>query len=71
MPTLNYAATSISADPPRPSTARKANGGPTSLPGVHTVSQTEIGKKLGLPQRKVSRVIASAVKNLKDKISRH
>ena len=35
------------------------------------LSQTEIGKKLGLPQRKVSRIIASAVKNLKNRISHH
>lgn len=32
------------------------------------LSQTEIGKMLGLPQRKVSRLIASAVKSLKDKV---
>ncbi len=30
------------------------------------LSQTEIGQRLGLPQRKVSRVVASAVKSLKD-----
>ena len=35
------------------------------------LSQTEIGKKLGLPQRKVSRIIAAAVNNLRDKISHH
>jgi RNA polymerase sigma-B factor len=36
------------------------------------LSQTEIGKMLGLPQRKVSRLIASAVKSLKDRVgSRH
>lgn len=33
------------------------------------LSQTEIGKRLGLPQRKVSRTIASATKALKEKIS--
>ncbi len=30
------------------------------------LSQTEIGRKLSMPQRKISRVIASAVKSLKD-----
>lgn len=30
------------------------------------LSQTEIGKKLGLPQRKISRIVASAVKSMKD-----
>lgn len=30
------------------------------------LSQTEIGRKLSLPQRKISRVIASALKSLKD-----
>lgn len=34
------------------------------------LSQTEIGKRLGLPQRKVSRIIASSMKSLKDRISR-
>ena len=34
------------------------------------LSQTEIGKRLGLPQRKVSRIIASSVKSLRDKIAR-
>ena len=33
------------------------------------LSQTEIGKRLGLPQRKVSRIIASATKSLKKKLS--
>jgi RNA polymerase sigma-B factor len=33
------------------------------------LSQTEIGKRLGLPQRKVSRVIASAIESLKEKLS--
>jgi RNA polymerase sigma-B factor len=33
------------------------------------LSQTEIGKRLGLPQRKVSRIIASATKSLKEKLS--
>jgi len=33
------------------------------------LSQTEIGKRLGLPQRKVSRIIALATKSLKEKIS--
>ena len=32
------------------------------------LSQTEIGKRLGLPQRKVSRIIASATKSLKEKL---
>lgn len=32
-------------------------------------SQTEIGKRLGLPQRKISRIIASATKSLKEKLS--
>lgn len=36
------------------------------LPRVHALSQTEIGKRLGLPQRKVSRIIASSVKSLKE-----
>lgn len=35
------------------------------------LSQTEIGKRLGLPQRKVSRIIASSVKSLKEKLSQH
>lgn len=39
------------------------------LPDVMPASQTEIGKRLGLPQRKVSRVIASATKSLKEKLS--
>jgi RNA polymerase sigma-B factor len=34
------------------------------------LSQTEIGKRLGLPQRKVSRIIASATKSLMEKLSR-
>ena len=34
------------------------------------LSQTEIGKRLGLPQRKISRIIASSVKSLKDKFGR-
>lgn len=34
------------------------------------LSQTEIGRRLGLPQRKVSRIIASSLKSLKDRISR-
>ena len=34
------------------------------------LSQTEIGKRLGLPQRKVSRIIASSMKSLKDRIGR-
>lgn len=34
------------------------------------LSQTEIGKRLGLPQRKVSRIIASATKSLRDTLSR-
>lgn len=33
------------------------------------LSQTEIGKRLGLPQRKISRIIASAVKSLRAKVS--
>ncbi len=33
------------------------------------LSQTEIGRKLGLPQRKVSRIIASATRSLRDFIS--
>lgn len=33
------------------------------------LSQTEIGRRLGLPQRKVSRIIADSVKALKDRIS--
>jgi len=33
------------------------------------LSQTEIGRRLGLPQRKVSRIIASATKSLKEKLS--
>ncbi len=32
------------------------------------LSQTEIGKRLGFPQRKVSRIIASSMKSLKDRI---
>ena len=32
------------------------------------LSQTEIGKRLGLPQRKVSRIIASSMKSLKEKL---
>ena len=34
------------------------------------LSQTEIGKRLGLPQRKVSRIIASSMKSLRDRIGR-
>lgn len=34
------------------------------------LSQTDIGKRLGLPQRKVSRIIASSVKAMKDKFGR-
>ena len=34
------------------------------------LSQTEIGKRLGLPQRKVSRIIASSVKSLKERMGR-
>ncbi len=30
------------------------------------LSQTEIGRRLGLPQRKISRIVASAVKSLKN-----
>ena len=33
------------------------------------LSQTEIGKRLGLPQRKISRIIASATKSLREKIT--
>ena len=33
------------------------------------LSQTEIGKRLGLPQRKVSRIIASATRALRDKLT--
>jgi RNA polymerase sigma-B factor len=33
------------------------------------LSQTEIGEQLGLPQRKVSRIIASATKSLKENLS--
>ncbi|MCA1728737.1 MAG: hypothetical protein LC751_04795 [Actinobacteria bacterium] len=32
------------------------------------LSQTEIGKRLGLSQRKVSRIIVSATKSLKEKL---
>ena len=32
------------------------------------ISQTDIGKMLGLPQRKVSRIVASAMKTLKDRL---
>ena len=35
------------------------------------LSQTEIGKRLGFPQWKVSRVIASATKFLKERLSEH
>jgi RNA polymerase sigma-B factor len=35
------------------------------------LSQTEIGKRLGLPQRKISRIIASAIKTLKEKLAQH
>ncbi len=34
------------------------------------LSQTEIGRRLGLPQRKVSRIIASSMKSLKEKLGR-
>ncbi len=34
------------------------------------LSQTEIGKRLGLPQRKVSRIIASSMKSLKERLGR-
>lgn len=34
------------------------------------LSQTEIGKRLGFPQRKVSRIIASSMKSLKEKLGR-
>ena len=33
------------------------------------LSQTEIGKRLGLPQRKVSRIIAAATKSLKERFT--
>lgn len=33
------------------------------------LSQTEIGRRLGLPQRKVSRIIASSIKTLKDRLT--
>lgn len=33
------------------------------------LSQTEIGRRLGLPQRKVSRIIASSVKSLKERLT--
>ena len=33
------------------------------------LSQTEIGKRLGLPQRKISRIVASATKSLKEKLT--
>lgn len=33
------------------------------------LSQTEIGRRLGLPQRKVSRIIASSLKSLKDRVA--
>lgn len=33
------------------------------------ISQTEIGKMLGLPQRSISREIASAIKSLRDRVS--
>jgi RNA polymerase sigma-B factor len=32
-------------------------------------SQTEIGRRLGLPQRKISRIIAAAIESLKNKFS--
>lgn len=41
------------------------------LPYVKPTSQTEIGKRLGLPQRKVSRIIVSATKSLKEKLVGH
>jgi len=33
------------------------------------LSQTEIGRRLGLPQRKVSRIISSATRTLKKRMS--
>ena len=39
------------------------------LPSVVVVSQREIIKRLGLPQPKVSRIIASVTKSLKGKVS--
>ncbi len=33
------------------------------------LSQTEIGRRLGLPQRKISRIVASATKSLKEKLT--
>ena len=33
------------------------------------LSQTEIGRRLGLPQRKISRIIASSLKSLKERLS--
>jgi RNA polymerase sigma-B factor len=33
------------------------------------LSQTEIGRRLGLPQRKVSRIIASSIKSLKERLT--
>lgn len=41
----------------------------TRLPRSRVFSQTEIGRQFGLTQRKVSRIIAAAVKSLKDKLS--
>src|SRR4051794_23981686 len=38
------------------------------LPGITPASQTEVGKRLGLPQRKVSRIIVSATKSFKEKL---
>lgn len=32
------------------------------------LSQTEIGKKLGLPQRKISRIVADSVKSLRERL---
>lgn len=62
----SYATTSSSvASSPGVSTARKSS----VLPVVYAVSQTEIGRRLGLPQRKVSRIIAASVKSLKERIS--
>lgn len=33
------------------------------------LSQTEIGKRLGLPQRKISRIVADSVRSLRDRFS--
>lgn len=66
-----YTRTSSVAGPVRERTARKASRAAAPvLPSVVYGSQTEIGKRLGLPQRKVSRIIASSMKSLKDRLSR-